>query len=266
MDILQKIVANKHKEIALHKKIFPQQVLEKTATLMGNQRSLKQLLDAKHNGVIAEFKRKSPSKQNINVDANLNSIVTGYAGAGAVAVSVLTDMHFFGGSSRDLINARTLVEIPLLRKDFIVDPYQVFETRALGADVMLLIAAALTPEELKSLARLAKQIGLEVLLEVHTKEEVDNYYCDAIDFVGVNNRNLKTFEVSIQNSLTIKEYISKEVLTISESGLSSFSEIETLMQAGFNGFLIGEQFMKQQFPDVACAEVVKQINGVKVAC
>ena len=224
------------------------------------------MLNAKKRGVIAEYKRRSPSKQDINLEANINTIVPGYARAGAVAVSVLTNLKYFGGTNRDLVAARSLVEIPILRKDFMVDPYQIYESKALGADVVLLIAAILTPKEIKEMAGLAHQLGLEVLLEVHNEEELDRSFCPEIDFVGVNNRNLKTFEVSIQTSLDLLAQLPKDVLTLSESGLANELDVQTLSEAGFNGFLIGETFMKTANPEEACGKMVRALANMKKAC
>ena len=266
MNILEQIVVDKKKDLVFQKEFFPLTALEKSIQHVGNQRSLKQLLSAKQRGVIAEYKRRSPSKNNINLEANVNTVVQGYARAGAVAISVLTNLKYFGGTNRDLVTARSLVEIPILRKEFIVEPYQVYESKALGADVILLIASILTPQEIKTMASLAQALGLEVLLEVHDRDELDSSYCEFIDFVGVNNRNLKTFEVDIQNSIDLLAHMPANVLTISESGLSNFTEIATLAQAGFNGFLIGETFMKTPSPELTCSETVRKLNQFQLVC
>jgi len=178
----------------------------------------------------------------------------------AAGISVLTDEIYFGGTNDDLLLARNIVSVPLLRKDFIIDEYQLYEARGIGADVILLIAANLTIQEVKRLASKAKQLDLEVLLEIHNEEELE-HICDEVDFVGVNNRNLKTFEVDINTSLQLFPHIPKDKLAIAESGISNTDTIVTLKQAGFKGFLIGENFMKQPDPTIAFADFVTELKA-----
>lgn len=199
-----------------------------------------------NSGIIAEFKRASPSKGNINENANVQAVIKQYQAFGAVATSILTEPIYFKGKNEDILHVREETFIPILRKDFIVDEYQIHEAKSLGADVILLIAAALTKEQVSNFAALAKQLGLEVLLEVHTKEEIafDNAF---VDMVGVNNRNLKTFEVDINLSKELFAFLPKHKPAIAESGLSSRVEVDALRAVGFSGFLIGESLMKGNF-------------------
>jgi indole-3-glycerol phosphate synthase len=217
------------------------------------------LLDRSRTGIIAEFKRRSPSKGIINPDVDVIEVTKGYAAHGASCLSVLTDEHFFGGSDEDLIKAR-INEIPILRKDFIIDEYQLIEAKSIGADVILLIAACLTAYEVKRLATFAKNLGMEVLLELHAEEELE-HICDETDVIGINNRNLKTFEVDIERSLRMAEKIPFPKFKVAESGISSVNDILLFKQHGFHGFLIGENFMKATDPTIAFAEFVKQLKA-----
>jgi indole-3-glycerol phosphate synthase len=209
-------------------------------------------------GIIAEFKRKSPSKGMINSTSKVEKVSIGYMQAGASALSILTDTKYFGGSTDDLKSARHFNFCPILRKDFVVDEYQIVEAKSIGADCILLIAAALEPEKLKSLAYFAKSLGLEVLMEVHDGEELDRSLCDALDLVGVNNRNLKTFEVSLQTSMDLVNRIPSDFVKISESGISDPETLIQLRTAGFDGFLIGENFMKSARPEQAAYNFIKE--------
>jgi indole-3-glycerol phosphate synthase len=201
-------------------------------------------------GIIAEFKRRSPSKGVLNDTATVAKVATDYAAAGAAAISVLTDEKFFGGSSEDLMEARDAVDIPLLRKEFIIDEYQLVEAKAIGADLILLIAACLTPKEVSSLSRSAKALGLEVLLELHGEEELA-HVCDEVDLVGINNRDLRTFEVDLERSIRMAERLPADKLRIAESGIHSVAQVQMFRQHGFSGFLMGEQFMKAADPGEA---------------
>ena len=260
MNLLETIVAHNKPEVAKHKSEMSISELEKAKYFLHEPLSLKKfLLDPAKTGIIAEFKRKSPSKGIINNRVTVEEVTTAYAKYGASGISVLTDHEFFGGSLSDLM-AATINEVPLLRKDFMVDAYQVFEAKAYGAEVILLIAACLTPAEVKKMAALAKSMRMEVLLEIHNTEEL-NHICDEVDFVGVNNRNLKTFEVSIDTSLDLINKIPSEKLAIAESGISTVDTIVTLRNAGFRGFLIGENFMKQTSPSIAFADFVNQLKA-----
>lgn len=249
MDILEKIVLEKKKEVAAHKENMKVSELEKGESFQRKGISLKQrLIDAEPFGIISEFKRKSPSKGIINDKLDVVETTKGYQYAGASGISILTDTPFFGGTYEDLIRARKELTCPVLRKDFIVDEYQVVETKAMGADVMLLIAACLSKKEIVDLAKLARQVGLEILLEIHSEAEYDENLMEYIDILGVNNRNLKTFETSIYTSINLAEKLSKDVVKISESGLRSINDLNLINQAGYKGFLIGEQFMKHPDP------------------
>ena len=260
MNILDKIVAQKQIEVAARKLQTPVGVLEQMKYFSAETLSLYSfLLDPTKTGIIAEFKRKSPSKGVINDQATVEEVTMAYAKYGASGISVLTDTEFFGGSLNDLL-AATINEVPLLRKDFMIDEYQLIEAKAHGAEVILLIAACLSPDKVKSMAATAKSLGLEVLLEIHNEQELE-HICDSIDLVGVNNRNLKNFEVSIDTSLALIKQIPTNKLAIAESGISIVYTIVTLRQAGFKGFLIGENFMKQASPSIAFAEFVHQLKA-----
>lgn len=261
VNILEKIIARKKEEIALAKSIVSVKELEKQAEFNNSFISLKQsfLMDNKA-GIIAEHKRKSPSKGIINDSLSVEFITKGYENAGASALSVLTDYDFFGGTKEDLIAARKATNLPILRKDFMIDEYQILEAKAWGADVILLIAANLEVKQLRNLAQFAKKIGLEVLMEVHSEEELLQNINLHVDFIGVNNRNLKTFEVSIQNSLELADLIPNEFIKIAESGLTTENEIRTLQKVGYKGFLIGETFMRTQNPGESCKELIEKIK------
>lgn len=260
MNILDKIVAQKKKEVAERKASVSVAELEKGKFFASETLSLKSFLaDPARTGIIAEFKRKSPSKGIINDRATVEEVTSAYARNGASGISVLTDHTFFGGSLDDLL-AATINEVPLLRKDFMIDEYQLIEAKAYGAEVILLIAACLTPGQVKTMAATAKSLGLEVLLEIHNEEEL-GHICETVDLVGVNNRDLKTFEVSIDTSLGLINKIPKEKPAVAESGISDVNTIVTLRQAGFSGFLIGENFMKQANPSVAFADFVNQLKA-----
>jgi indole-3-glycerol phosphate synthase len=224
-------------------------------------RSLKAVLQNRI-GVIAEFKRMSPSLGIINDRVSPLEVALGYQEAGAVAVSILTDRAFFGGTLEDLLTVREKLQIPILRKDFMIDEIQLLEAKAKGADIILLIAACLSPTETKNMAQSAKQLGLEVLLEVHNLEELESHLNSFVDFVGVNNRNLKTFEVNIQTSLELAEKIPAEFVKISESGISKPDTVQELIAAGYQGFLMGEHFMKTNQPAKTCAAFIRAIAAV----
>ena len=259
MNILEQIVADKKKEIVLKKSIQSIAHFEQTPLFNLERRSLKQsLLKEDSTGIIAEFKRRSPSKGVINANADVASVTAAYA-QHAAGISVLTDEPYFGGTNNDLITAREATNIPLLRKDFIIDAYQLYEAKSIGADVILLIAACLSKAEVKHLAQQAKQLCLEVLLEVHNEEELE-HICDDVTLVGVNNRNLKTFEVNINTSLDLINKLPNEKPAVAESGISNVDSILSLRSAGFKGFLIGESFMKHAKPSVAFSQFVNQLK------
>ena len=249
-DILETIVANKRKEVARQK----QAVNLQTLIALGGDRlerptfSMRQFLASSATGIIAEFKRKSPSKGWLHPGARVQDVLPFYAEGGASACSILTDGDFFGGSLSDLQQARRLVNIPLLRKDFIVDPYQLYQARVMGADAVLLIAACLSKEECAQLAATAHSLQLEVLLEVHSAEELDHVNAD-IDMLGVNNRHLGTFDTDVKHSFTLIDQLKGYApLLVSESGISQAETVKQLRAAGFRGFLIGETFMKTAQP------------------
>lgn len=262
MNILETIVEQKKKEVAEKKAIMNYDFLKFMANDFDRKcYSLKDALNtSKHGGIIAEFKRKSPSKGWIKEHAHISDIVPEYEDHHASAVSILTDKEFFGGDTAELKMARLEVEIPLLRKDFMIDEFQLYEAKSYGADVILLIAACLSKQQTKELAAKAKALQMEVLLEVHSKEELD-HICDEVDVVGINNRNLETFETDIQTSLQLIEYLPTNKPAISESGITDVDTIIQLRNAGFKGFLIGEYFMKQQNTAIAFADFMKQLKA-----
>jgi indole-3-glycerol phosphate synthase len=262
MNILDTIIAYKKTEVKKRKAETSVADLEKSKFFVRNTLSLKQSLqDKAGTGIIAEFKRRSPSKDIINNDADAGIVTSGYAKNGASGLSVLTDSKFFGGSSGDLTKAR-INTIPILRKDFIIDEYQLIESRSIGADVILLIADVLSQSVVKRLASFAKNIGLEVLLEIHSEKEID-HITDAVDMVGINNRDLKTFEVDINTSLQLIYKIPANKIMISESGISDTKTIVTLRKAGFKGFLIGETFMKEPDPVKAFTDFTLGLKPVQ---
>ena len=259
MTILDKIVKYKREEVDAQKKKVSLEDLKNYDNYSRKTYSLKEfLLDKNKSGVISEFKRQSPSKGLINGVSKVGYVVGKYQQAGASAVSVLTDNKSFGGSSNDLIEARKELQIPLLRKDFIIDSYQIYESKALGADVILLIASILSKQEIDEFSALAKSLGLSVLFEVHNKMELEKL-SDNIDVVGVNNRNLATFEVSIQNSISLVDEIPDRCVKVSESGISEVEKIRELKKYGYKGFLIGENFMKTNNPGESAIEFISSI-------
>jgi indole-3-glycerol phosphate synthase len=253
MNILDKINAHKAIEVAERQKQVPLAILQQSASYSRTCVSLQQAIRT-GSGVIAEFKRKSPSKGIINASAQVADVTVGYAKAGASALSVLTDTEFFGGSTQDLEIARKYNTIPILRKDFIVDSYQIYEAKAMGADAILLIAASLAPKTIQEFTDIAHQIGLEVLLEVHDAEELQNNIQATVDVLGVNNRSLKTFEVSLQVAVNLSTLMPKNMLCIAESGITSLEDMQYLRKYGYQGFLIGESFMKTDTPHKTLAD------------
>jgi indole-3-glycerol phosphate synthase len=260
MDILEKIIVDKRREVELKKSIIPVSQLENSVLFNSRTQSLSKLLQNSSSGIIAEHKRKSPSKQTINSSFTVEEVVKGYQNAGVCGISVLTDMKYFGGSLDDLLLARASVTIPLLRKEFIIDEYQLIEAKAHGADVILLIAAVLTRQEIKYLSEFAQSLGLEVLLEVHNEEELQKAIMPSLNMIGVNNRNLKTFEVSLSYSKELASLIPNEFVKISESGISNVAAVKDLQQYGYQGFLIGENFMKTDNAGLAASEFIKQLQ------
>ena len=263
-DILEEIVAHKRKELKELKGILPlHDLAEKVEEYLENDKrqtlSMRHSLAESDSGIIAEFKRRSPSKGWIKEDGEPTVIPPSYAENGAAALSILTDEQFFGGRLNFIHQARPLVpHTPILRKDFIIDEYQLLQARLIGADAVLLIAACLSKQKCKELARKAHALGLETLLEVHSEPELE-YIGDNIDMVGVNNRNLGTFTTDVQNSYRLANLLPKDYLLVSESGISNPLTVRELRQAGFRGFLIGETFMKTPNPGLALKEFIKGI-------
>lgn len=259
--ILDEIVRVKHIEVTESRQKLPVTRLEESELFGRKCYSLREfLLAPERTGIIAEFKRASPSKGAINNKAEVSAVTRQYAAAGASALSVLTDYQFFGGSIRDLVEARAANTIPILRKEFILDEYQIIEAKAIGADVILLIAAILQPPTIVKFANLAKSIGLNVLLEVHNLTELKESICDYVDAIGVNNRNLSDFSVDVQHSFNLVDEIPAGFLKISESGISDPGVINDLKKAGFHGFLIGENFMKTENPGTAMKNFVHTLK------
>jgi indole-3-glycerol phosphate synthase len=261
--ILDTIIAAKKKEVEQGKSLnsIDELLRESTFKEIPN-RSLKQnLLSAGSTGIIAEFKRKSPSKGWFkHKELEVDHVVMAYNNHGAAGISVLTDKEFFGGDLDDLIETKAITSVPVLRKDFMIDEWQIAESKAFGADLVLLIAACLTVGEVKRLARFAKELGLEVLLELHAEEELD-HICEDTELIGINNRNLKTFEVDIERSLRMAGKIPADKIRIAESGISSIENILLFKKAGFKGFLIGETFMKEPDPTIAFADFINQLKA-----
>ncbi|WP_310556543.1 indole-3-glycerol phosphate synthase TrpC [Flavobacterium sp.] len=259
MNILDSIITDKKREVILKKSIIPISQLENSVLFERKTISLSNNLRNSNSGIIAEHKRRSPSKPNINNSFTVEEVVKGYENAGVCGISVLTDGKYFGGSLDDLLLARASVNIPLLRKEFIVDEYQIVEAKAHGADLILLIAAVLTREEIKHLSEFAKALHLEVLLEVHNLEELQKSIMPSLDMIGVNNRNLKTFEVSLDFSKQLANEIPNDFVKVSESGISSIEAIQELKPYGYKGFLIGENFMKTDNAGLAATEFIKNL-------
>jgi indole-3-glycerol phosphate synthase len=260
MNILDTIVKRKYEEIALTKSTISEKQLIKSEYFDRNCFSLSHhILDEKLSGIIAEFKRKSPSKPTINLLADVQKITTGYTLYGASGLSILTDVDFFGGNDRDLIQARDVNQIPILRKDFVIDPYQILEAKSIGADAILLIAEILTKNQIDELSKVAVECGLEVLMEIHTEDQIKKYH-ERIRNLGVNNRNLKTFITDLRYSKDIFPKLPSDVVKISESGIDDPSSVLELKRVGYQGFLIGECFMKTKDPVQSFADLVQTIK------
>lgn len=261
MDILDKIVTHKKKEVSSQKELYPVKLLEKSTFFDGQPVSLKKYIQREDkSGIIAEIKRKSPSKGYINPHVSIEQTSIGYMQAGASGLSILTDNEFFGGTTEDLKEARVFNFCPILRKDFIIDEYQVIEAKSIGADVILLIAAVLKKKELEKLGALARSLGMEVLLEVHNQDELDDSINHQVDLVGVNNRDLRTFKTDVNLSKSLVDHIPQEFIKVSESGLSDPNTVNELRKIGFEGFLIGESFMRNGRPGKAAKEFISQLK------
>jgi indole-3-glycerol phosphate synthase len=261
MNILDQIIEHKRREVSERKELYPVKFLEQSIYFGTQPVSLKKYVQREDkSGIIAEIKRKSPSKGVINPHVSVERTSIGYMQAGASALSVLTDKQFFGGSNEDLTLARKYNFCPILRKDFTIDEYQIVEAKSIGADAILLIAAALNAATLKSLASFAHTFGLEVLLEVHNEEELRESLDAGADLIGVNNRNLKTFELSIEVSKQLASLIPSSMVKVSESGIESVQAILELKEFGYQGFLMGQNFMQHSRPEVACKEFVDDLR------
>lgn len=258
-DILQTIIAHKRREIEAQEQAVPLSALEALLDTPMPGISMKQALRQSPFGIIAEFKRRSPSKDWIHRNAQTEVIAPAYQQAGASALSVLTDEPFFGGSLKDLQSCRSLVQLPLLRKDFIISPYQLFQAKLKGADAVLLIAACLTTGQCKELAHLAHELQMEVLLEIHEESELDHLN-PHIDMVGVNNRHLGTFHTDVSTSFQLAKLLPEELTRVSESGLSQPETVKQLREAGFHGFLMGEAFMKSPRPGEALYNFIQALQ------
>lgn len=258
MTILDKIIERKKQEIKESKSKISLQQLEDSEFFGRKTFSLKETLKSK-SGIIAEFKRQSPSKGVINDKVTPLEVAANYEKYGASAISILTDKDFFGGSFEDILNVRKHINIPVLRKDFMIDEYQLYEAKSIGADVILLIAACLSPAQVQEFIALAHNLDLEVLLEIHTEEEL-KHIDKNIDFVGINNRNLKDFKVNLQHSVDLKNKLPKKVLSIAESGIYSEEDFKFLKGKGFDRFLMGEYFMKDENPGKKFSEFVNNVT------
>ncbi|MFR8838120.1 indole-3-glycerol phosphate synthase TrpC [Bacteroides nordii] len=257
-DILSEIIANKRIEVELQKQSITIEQLYEGVSDVPPTRSMKQALATSSSGIIAEFKRRSPSKGWIKETASPEEIIPDYAAAGASALSILTDEKFFGGTLRDIRIARPLVDLPILRKEFIIDEYQLYQARIVGADAVLLIAAALEQDECHALTAKAHELGLEVLLEIHSADEL-TYINKETDMVGINNRNLGSFHTDVANSFRLAEHLPEDIIRVSESGLSQPETVSQLRDAGFRGFLIGETFMRTGQPGETLKDFIDKI-------
>lgn len=260
MNILDTIVERKRIEVDERKKLRTLEMIKADACYTRKTISLVEGLSKPNaSGIIAEFKRKSPSKGVINASVDPVEVTMAYQAAGASAVSILTDAYFFGGDDQDLLRARQVLDIPILRKEFIIDEYQVHEAKALGADLILLIAACLGKEEVVRFSTLARSLGLEVLLELHDEDELE-HVCETVDLVGINNRSLKTFDVNIARSLRMAGQLPKNKLKVAESGIDDPAQVKLFRENGYSAFLIGENFMKTNDPGMALGQFKKEIE------
>lgn len=257
MTILDKIIERKKQEISDSKSKISLQQLKDSEFFGRETYSLKETIKSK-SGIIAEFKRQSPSKGIINDKVSPLEVVSAYEKFGASGISILTDKDFFGGSFEDILNVRNHIHIPILRKDFMIDEYQFYEAKSMGADVVLLIAACLSPQQTLEFTELSHELGLEVLLEIHTEDEL-GHYNSSIDLVGINNRNLKDFKVDLQHSVHLKNLLPENVLSVAESGIYNIQDYFYLKEKGFDGFLMGEYFMKKTNPAQAFEEFISNI-------
>ena len=261
MKILDNIISDKKIEIETLSKIVSISDLEKQKDFTKQCKSLKESIKKSKSGIICEFKRKSPSNEKINYKSNISEVINGYEKAGAVGVSILTNKKYFDGSIKDINEVKNNLDIPILRKEFIISEYQIIESKSIGADAILLIASILDKEEIKNYSSLAKSLGLEVLLEIHSIEEFNKISNTDIDIIGVNNRNLDTLDIDIENSIEMFENIPSEFIKISESGISKVDSIIKLIKVGYDGFLIGENFMKTSKPGESAYHFIKKVEN-----
>lgn len=259
--ILDEILEHKRREVAERRELIPVATLEKapyfaraTVSFSTELRRLDKV------GIIAEIKRKSPSKGILNADISVEALAAGYESAGASALSVLTDTPFFSGTNEDLLAARASSSCPILRKDFVIDEYQLIEAKSIGADAILLIAAALSPEEVRTFAATAGRLGLESLLEVHSEEELRSHGCDEVHAIGVNSRDLRTFTVDIGIAERLVNRIPSGVVPVAESGINDAASLIRLKNVGYRGFLIGEAFMRHSRPEDRCRALIKDVE------
>lgn len=260
MNILDTIKAQKIKEVELLKAQFSYFFLEEQPLFNSATHSMKKAIESSvTGGIIAEFKRKSPAKGNINLEANVVEVTQGYTNAAVSGLSVLTDSEFFGAQKTDFGLARKSNSIPMLRKDFMVDEYQIIQSKAMGADVILLIAKILSKKQLQSFTHLAHELGMEVFLETQNEVEILENLDLPFDLIGINNRNLNSFEVSVENSIKLAQLLPKSSIKIAESGIQSLETLQLLKTNGFNGFLIGEYFMKEENPAEKCKKLIQQL-------
>lgn len=262
-DILRDIIADKRVEIAGLKQRISIDDLYNSAT-EHEHAAFRSSIENTPNGIIAEFKRRSPSKGWIHRDANPADVAPGYEENGAAAMSVLTDEKYFGGTLKDVASVRNIVKLPILRKDFTIDEYQLHQAKAFGADAVLLIAAAISDSECRKLARVAHELGLETLLEVHNEDELA-YIGDDIDVVGVNNRHLGTFHTDIAASEFLAPRMPQSITRISESGIHCAADVVRLQMLGYRGFLIGELFMSGENPPQNLKKLNEEIDRLITA-
>ena len=247
MDLLDKIIAFKREEIKVKKRLYPVSKLEETSFFKREMPSFHEALGKPEPSIIGEFKRKSPSKGVINFTADIEQVARGYQEAGFAAMSILTDKKNFSGENHDLQNVAGFTKLPLLRKDFIVDEYQVIESKSIGASAILLIASILSKKEVVRLSDLALNLGMDVLFEIHDEKDLDKMN-HKIKIIGVNNRNLKTFEVNMDNSRDLFHHLPLNCLKVAESGFQTINDVKQLFSIGYDAFLIGEKFMRSENP------------------
>jgi indole-3-glycerol phosphate synthase len=261
MNILEKIAAFKREEVRSRKLATPVNMLEKSACFKLAVPSFHDALAKPGPSVIAEFKRKSPSRGDINPSADILQVALGYQDAGTAAISVLTDTEFFGGNNSDLQDVAGAVKIPVLRKDFVVDEYQVVEAKSLGAGAILLIASILTKKEVDTLSELSLNLGMDILFEIHDMADIEMISRN-IKIIGVNNRNLKTFEVSMDNSNDLLQHLPGDCIKVAESGIQTYKDVIQLFKKGYNAFLIGENFMKSDDPGKSAKIFMNNLKSI----